>query len=106
MRNWLLMMLIAFFSAVLQAGENNLEGNLFTCVDKHTLTVNGDCVESMVSHDLNVQDAGIDFTALSGDLGENALATMRYYPEKQLIEVIAHPEDNNSGLSAKVIKSH
>ena len=78
MRNWLFMMLITFFSAVLHAGEKESDGNLFACVDKQTLIADTDCVQATVSSKFKVQENAIDYAALSGDLGDNALATMHF----------------------------
>lgn len=106
MRNWLFMMLITFFSAVLHAGEKESDGNLFACVDKQTLIADTNCVQATVSSKFKVQENAIDYAALSGDLGDNALATMHFYPEKQLIQIVGHLENSNEALSAKVLKTN
>lgn len=104
MRKLSLVMLLTFSSAVLQAGEKEFSSNLFTCVDGQTLSIDNSCIEATVSEDFVVAQSTFDYAALSDNLGDNAVATMQFYPNKMLIEIVAHLKENNTALSARASK--
>lgn len=95
MRKWSLVILLTFSSAVLQAGEKEFGSNLFSCVDGKTLTIDNSCTEATVSNDLGELPSTFDYTSLSDNLGDNALATMQFHPNKMLIEVVARLQQRN-----------
>lgn len=89
MRYLLVITVFSLLSATLQADQKSAKSNLFKCVDDGSLTIDQSCVSSSVATDFAIHTEH-SFAEIGADLGENELATMRFYPEKMLIEVVAH----------------
>ncbi len=102
MRIVILILSLSLCSAVLHASEKEVKNNLFKCVDKESLVLDQSCIETTLESDMSIQQQGFKIAGLNGELGENAMATMSFYPEKMLIEIVAHADDSNNGLVSRV----
>lgn len=102
MRKVILTLLLSLCCAVLQASEKEMSSNLFKCVDSESLVLDQTCIESTLENDMNVQQQGFTIAGLDGELGDNAMATMSFYPDKMLIEIVAHADAADSSLVSRV----
>lgn len=77
------------FSVLAQAEDKS--DKLTDCVTQDTLTINASCVENKINQNIGYQDMvnRIDQHAALQS-GDNAVATIRFYPEQYLIEVVTH----------------
>lgn len=102
MRQIVLIMLFSLFSAILQANEVDNKQNLFKCVDSESLNIDQTCINSSFDANLEMQEQSFTIAGMSDELGENAMATMRFYPDKMLIEVVAHADEQDGSLASNV----
>ncbi|GGD73009.1 hypothetical protein [Lacimicrobium alkaliphilum] len=77
------------FSALAQAADES--DKLTDCVAQDTLTINASCVENKINQNIGYRNMvnRIDQQAALQS-GDNAVATIRFYPERYLIEVVTH----------------
>ncbi|UAA39355.1 hypothetical protein KIH87_03030 [Paraneptunicella aestuarii] len=102
MRNVILIMLFSLFSAILHAKEAETQQNLFKCVDNESLAIDDACIEGKFDANLKFQEQKFTIAGMSDEFGENAMATLRFYPDKMLIEVVAHADEQESGLVSRI----
>lgn len=102
MRKSFVILLFAVFSATSFANEGDMKTNLFTCVEEGTLALKSECIESTMTANPEFQVTQ-NLDIIGDNLGENEMATMRFYPEKMLIEIVAHADNiDGKDLTAKV----
>ena len=94
-------LLFSLFSATLQADQEIAKSNLFECVDDSSLSIDQSCISNSVTTNFEIH-SDLQFSQMGNNLGENVLATMRFYPEKMLIEVVAHTEQQEQSMLSKV----
>ncbi|WP_088330167.1 hypothetical protein [Lacimicrobium sp. SS2-24] len=89
MRKLMILVAMLGFTGLAQAADKS--DKLTDCVAKETLTVDPSCVESKISQNIQYREmvSRIDQQA-SIQSGDNAVATIRFYPERFLIEVVTH----------------
>ncbi|GAB3037417.1 pyridine nucleotide transhydrogenase [Bowmanella dokdonensis] len=88
MRKTIILTALLSASFLVQAEEG--QNKLFDCVAADTLAVNNACVEQRISQNIHYREMQQDIYQQSGNLGDNAMATMRFFPEQYLIEIVAH----------------
>lgn len=77
------------FAGLAQAADRS--DKLTDCVAKDTLSVNASCVENKINQNIQYRDMVQSISRHSHmQQGENAVATIRFYPERYLIEVVTH----------------
>lgn len=77
------------FAGLAQAADKT--DKLTDCVTKDTLAVNASCVEDKINQNIQYRDMVQSISRQSQmQQGENAVATLRFYPERYLIEVVTH----------------
>lgn len=83
-----------------QAGEQ--PKSLFNCVDAESLAVNSSCMEQKISQNIQFQDMQRSIVQKSGAQSDAVMATIKFYPERYLIEVVAHRDalEDNALLAA------
>lgn len=74
---------------VSQAALANNSQNLFDCMNKNTFEIEGQCIENMIEQNTDFVQTELNIKHKNEQLGGNELATLRFYPQLQLIEVIA-----------------
>lgn len=67
----------------------NTDNNLFDCMDKTSFEINSVCIEQTIELHPNFVLRERAITEESDFLGDNAIATLRFFPQYNLIEVIA-----------------
>lgn len=89
MRKVIILAALLGFTGLAQAADKS--GKLTDCVAKDTLTVDAGCVENKINQNIEYRDMvnRIDQRAALQS-GDNAVATIRFYPERYLIEVVTH----------------
>lgn len=95
-------LLLSLCCAVLQASEKEVNSNLFKCVDSESLVLDQSCIQNTIEKDINVQQQGFTIAGLDGELGDNIMATMSFYPDKMLIEIVAHTDAADNSLVSRV----
>ncbi|MBE1299560.1 MAG: hypothetical protein GJ680_06600 [Alteromonadaceae bacterium] len=100
MRKIMLFAMLTMSSALLHAAEKN--NNLFNCVESEKLALNPDCMASKIESNNQFIETMNSFTVEQQDLGGNVMATLRFFPEKMLIEVIAQDEYQKKSQMAAV----
>ncbi len=94
MRKILLFAMLTLVNGVLHAQNDNK--NLFSCVDSTKLTLDAACISNKIETNNDFVKVNQDFFIEQQDLGGNVMATLKFYPEKMLIEVIAQDiQDKN-----------
>ncbi|WP_102798806.1 hypothetical protein [Bowmanella denitrificans] len=88
MRKSIILFSLLAASGLAQAADES--SKLFDCMAADTLTVNSDCVQSKISQNIQYRDVQQTIYQSSQVQSENAMATIKFYPEKYLIEVVAH----------------
>lgn len=102
MRKSMLFAMLMLVSALLHAEANQAENNLFKCVDNTQLTLNADCLSTTIENGMQFKSAQSEFNAGLSDLGGNVMATMKFYPEQMLIQIIAHDDSSEFSSLAQV----
>ncbi len=92
--------LLTLFSSLLHASERDTKQNLFKCVDSESLEVNQSCMEQAFELNTDMQKQSFNYAKLNDGLNENAMATMSFYPDKMLIEIVAHADAAEAGLAS------
>lgn len=89
MRKLIISAALLGFAGLAQAADKS--DKLTDCVANDTLTVNASCVEDKISQNIQYRSMvnRIDQQATLQS-GDNAVATIRFYPERLLIEVVSH----------------
>lgn len=100
MRKIMLFAMLTMSSALLHAAEKN--NNLFNCVEAEKLALNPDCMASKIERNNQFIETMNSFTVEQQDLGGNVMATLRFFPEKMLIEVIAQDDYQKKSQMAAV----
>ena len=106
MRKSVLFLVSTLVSTMSFAESVQDKNNLFKCVDSTELSLNAECLSQTIENNLKFRDFQSDFQAQIGDLGGNAMATMKFYPELMEIHIIAHDDDATSGALAKLDSEH
>ncbi|MBN7821936.1 hypothetical protein [Bowmanella yangjiangensis] len=88
MRKFTILVSLLAASSMLQAAEQS--NKLFDCVASDTLAINSDCVESKINQNMQYRDVQQTIYERSESQSNNVMATIKFYPEKYLIEVVAH----------------
>lgn len=100
MRKIMLFAMLTMFSAFLHAADKN--NNLFNCVEAENLALNPDCMATQIEANNQFIETMNSFAIEQQDLGGNVMATLRFFPEKMLIEVIAQDEYQGNNQMAVV----
>ncbi|MCY7296554.1 hypothetical protein [Alteromonas sp. a30] len=100
MKKVVLVALLSLLTSFSYASERDQKQNLFKCVDGETLSINASCMQDTFQQSAEVQQQSFDYANLNDGLSENVMATMSFYPDKMLIEVVAHADAVNSGFAA------
>ena len=88
MRKVLAISLLALGSAAAHA--ETTDSKTFDCMDAKTFEVNSQCMANKISTNLAFTDAQKQIVLQAEDSSDNAMATVAFYPELRLIEVVAH----------------
>lgn len=102
MRKSLSFLVLTLISTLSFAESVQSKNNLFKCVDSTELSLNSECLSQTIENNVKLKDFQADFQAQIGDLGGNAMATMKFYPELMEIHIIAHDDEASSGALAKL----
>ncbi|WP_100644403.1 pyridine nucleotide transhydrogenase [Alteromonas facilis] len=88
MRKVLTVMLLALGAtgAHAKAGDNQA----FDCMDAKTFEINSECMATQISSNMAFTSAQQNIVMSAQESSENAMATVSFYPELRLIEVVAH----------------
>ncbi|AWL12490.1 hypothetical protein HMF8227_02025 [Saliniradius amylolyticus] len=78
------------FAGMAHAGET--DNSMFQCMAKDTLEVDSSCVQQRIDTNVEYQNSQKQFFNQSVNASGNVMATMRFYPERHLIEVVAHKD--------------
>lgn len=74
----------------------NESPNLFDCMNKNTFAIEGQCIENVIEQNTHFVEITSEIEQKTEWLGGNELATLKFYPNQQLIEVIATLEVANA----------
>ena len=66
------------------------QNQLFDCMDKETFELNSQCIANNIDSNVAFRDAQTKIITTASESSEYVSATMKFYPEKMLIEVVAH----------------
>lgn len=88
---------LLFTIVVSQTAYANNSQNLFDCMNKNTFAIEGQCIESMIEQNTDFVQVELEIKQQNEWLGGNELATLRFYPNLQLIEVIATLDVKSTG---------
>lgn len=98
----LLLSTLLVFAATAQA--NNQPENLFSCMNAETFELDSACLETSIDQNVQLRDMRLQIEESTLELGDNAMATVTYYPKQFLIEVVAHPDAvEDKALSASLL---
>lgn len=82
---------LGFASGLVQAQEKNV----FSCIDKATLSVDESCLSKTIELEQKLNQFTSELKEFKVPQTEYAMATIAFYPELNLIRVIADsPEEN------------
>ncbi|MDF2180334.1 hypothetical protein P2G88_18915 [Aliiglaciecola sp. CAU 1673] len=99
MRKLLTAVSLVAFAGLSQAGEQ--PKSLFKCVEAESFTVNASCMERQISQNIQFQDVQRNIVQQSANQSDAVMATIKFYPERHLIEIVAHRDAlENSALLA------
>lgn len=87
MRKVIIGLSILFSSIAHAEGQQN---KLFDCMDAKSFEVNSQCMEAKISQNMQFRDMQQQIATKTSFGGDNVMATMRFFPEQMLIEVVAH----------------
>ncbi|BDX07941.1 pyridine nucleotide transhydrogenase [Planctobacterium marinum] len=102
MRKSVLFLVSTLVSTMSFAESVQDKNNLFKCVDSTELSLNAECLSQTIESNVKFKEFQSDFQMQIGDLGGNAMATMKFYPELMEIHIIAHDDEASSGALAKL----
>lgn len=88
MRKLLVVLSMTFLLGVAHA--ESLKPQVFECMDSKSFEVNSQCMANKISSNVTFQQAQQEIVLAAEDNTNNALATVSFYPDLQLIEVVAH----------------
>jgi hypothetical protein len=77
----------------------NSEQNLFNCMNKDNLEIDSACMEQTIEQHPSFIHTSFEIKQSTAFLGENAIATMRFFPEQRLIQVIANVQFENEKVN-------
>ncbi len=75
--------------------------NAFECMDKTSFEIDSQCMSNKISQNMEFRDMEMTIANQASSNDANALATIKFYPQQMLIEVIAHREESTP-LTASV----
>ena len=87
MRKLVLIGSILAFSSVAHAESDKPQ--LFDCMETETFELTAQCIADNISKNEQFRDMQQNLNASAETNGDYAIATMKFHPEKMLIEVIA-----------------
>ena len=87
MRKLVLMCSLLALSGIAHAESDKPQ--LFDCMETETFELNAQCIADNISNNVQFREMQQNLNAVAEVNGENALATMKFYPERMLIEIVA-----------------
>jgi hypothetical protein len=78
---------------------------LFECMDTKSFEVNSQCMANKIGNNLTFQEAQKQIVLSAEDNTNNAMATMSFYPELRLIEVVAHRDATYAKVTKLIEKN-
>lgn len=66
------------------------QNRLFDCMDASSFEVNSQCVEATISQNMQFRDMQLDIANRASNSSDNVMATIKFYPEDMIIEIVAH----------------
>ncbi|MDM7861425.1 pyridine nucleotide transhydrogenase [Alteromonas sp. ASW11-36] len=90
MRKLLAVTALVLGSAGAHADANKAQA--FDCMDAKTFEINSQCMANTINNNLAFTAAQQNIVLSAEENSGNAMATVSYFPELQLIEVVAHQD--------------
>ncbi|WP_100658207.1 pyridine nucleotide transhydrogenase [Alteromonas flava] len=88
MRKYLAVITLAIAATGAHANADN--GKAFDCMDAKTFEINSQCMAAKINNNVAFGEAQQSIVMAAQESSENAMATVSFYPELRLIEVVAH----------------
>jgi hypothetical protein len=66
------------------------KSQLFDCMDNETFELNSQCIANNIDSNVAFRDAQTTIINTASESSEYVSATMKFYPEQMLIEIVAH----------------
>lgn len=83
------------------AHANAQQQKVFDCMNKTSFEVNSQCMASKISQNIEFREMQLNLVDEAVEAQDNAMATMKFYPQQMLIEIVAH-RDADKRMTAAV----